>query len=41
MSDSLSSTKSLTILCEKCMQKEATTELVLTDNSLIYTCGNC
>ena len=41
MSNSLTTTNSLTVLCEKCMQKEATTELVLTDNSLMYTCASC
>ena len=41
MSESFTSANSLTVLCEKCMQKEATTELVLTDNSLIYTCDSC
>ena len=41
MFKSSASVNSLTVLCEKCMQKEATTELVLTNNSLVYTCDSC
>ena len=41
MSESFTSANSLTVLCEKCMQKEATTELVLTDISLIFSCDSC
>ncbi len=28
-------------LCEKCLKNESTTEIVLTDNTLIYVCNSC